>query len=120
MPTRYIGKPMSRVDGVAKVTGKAKYAAEFDVPNVAYGFVVTGTIPKGRRTLTFEYVSPDGKIKTGYFYATGFEELQIGLGPDAQIYDLDDIDGAVTPDPNLKPFEPPTQSPSYCQGKTAP
>ena len=30
--TRYIGKEMSRVDGVAKVTGRAKYAAEFVVP----------------------------------------------------------------------------------------
>ncbi|HEX9967332.1 MAG TPA: xanthine dehydrogenase family protein molybdopterin-binding subunit [Solirubrobacterales bacterium] len=39
---------MSRVDGVAKVTGKAKYAAEFRVPNVAYGFIVLGTIAKGR------------------------------------------------------------------------
>lgn len=44
---RYIGREMSRVDGVAKVTGKAKYAAEFQVPNVAYGFVVTGSIAKG-------------------------------------------------------------------------
>ena len=41
---RYLGKEMSRVDGVAKVTGKAKYAAEFAVPNVAYGFIVTGSI----------------------------------------------------------------------------
>lgn len=47
---RYLGKEMSRVDGVAKVTGKAKYAAEFQVPNVAYGFIVTGTIAKGRIT----------------------------------------------------------------------
>ena len=47
---RYIGKEMSRVDGVAKVTGKAKYAAEFQVPNVAYGFVVLGTIAKGTIT----------------------------------------------------------------------
>ncbi len=44
---RYIGKEMSRVDGVAKVTGKAKYAAEFKVPNLAYGFLVTGSIAKG-------------------------------------------------------------------------
>src|SRR5687767_14562295 len=44
---RYIGKEMSRVDGVAKVTGKAKYAAEFAVPNVAYGFIVTGSVAKG-------------------------------------------------------------------------
>src|SRR5919107_6323529 len=47
---RYLGKEMSRVDGVAKVTGKAKYAAEFQVPNVAHGFIVTGTIAKGRIT----------------------------------------------------------------------
>ena len=45
--TRYIGKEMSRVDGVAKVTGKAKYAAEFQVPNLAYGFIVLGTVAKG-------------------------------------------------------------------------
>src|SRR5688572_7122822 len=44
---RYIGKEMSRVDGVAKVTGKAKYAAEFQVPNLAYGFITTSTIAKG-------------------------------------------------------------------------
>ena len=44
---RYIGKEMSRVDGVAKVTGKAKYAAEFKVPNLAYGFIVNGSIAKG-------------------------------------------------------------------------
>jgi len=44
---RYIGKEMSRVDGIAKVTGKAKYAAEFRVPNLAHGFIVTSTIAKG-------------------------------------------------------------------------
>ena len=44
---RYIGKEMSRVDGVAKVTGKAKYAAEFRAPGLAYGFVVTGNIARG-------------------------------------------------------------------------
>src|SRR5687768_12676270 len=47
---RYIGKETSRVDGVAKVTGKAKYAAEFQVPNLAYGFIVLGTVAKGRIT----------------------------------------------------------------------
>ncbi|HEX2120564.1 MAG TPA: xanthine dehydrogenase family protein molybdopterin-binding subunit, partial [Thermoanaerobaculia bacterium] len=38
---------MSRVDGVAKVTGKAKYAAEFQVPNLAYGFIVVSAATKG-------------------------------------------------------------------------
>jgi xanthine dehydrogenase YagR molybdenum-binding subunit len=44
---RYIGKEMSRVDGVAKVTGQAKYAAEFQVKNVAYGYIVQSAIAKG-------------------------------------------------------------------------
>jgi xanthine dehydrogenase YagR molybdenum-binding subunit len=44
----YIGTPTSRVDGRAKVTGEAKYAGEFNVTNLAYGFVVESTIPKGR------------------------------------------------------------------------
>ena len=44
---RYIGKQMSRVDGVAKVTGKARYVAEFPVKNPAYGYIVTGEIAKG-------------------------------------------------------------------------
>ena len=44
---RYIGKGMSRVVGVAKVTGKAKYAVEFKVANLAYEFLVMSTIAKG-------------------------------------------------------------------------
>ena len=44
---KYIGKDMSRVDGVAKVMGKAKYAAEFKIPNLAHSFLVTSTIAKG-------------------------------------------------------------------------
>jgi len=44
----YIGTPTSRVDGRAKVTGTAKYAAEFNVPGLAYGSVVASTIAKGR------------------------------------------------------------------------
>ncbi|MCD2164869.1 xanthine dehydrogenase family protein molybdopterin-binding subunit [Comamonas koreensis] len=47
---RYLGKETTRVDGVAKVTGKAKYTAEFQVPHVAYGFVVLSTVAKGRIT----------------------------------------------------------------------
>src|SRR5205085_8726565 len=43
-------KETTRVDGLAKVTGKAKYTAEFQIPNVAYGFVVMSTVAKGRIT----------------------------------------------------------------------
>jgi xanthine dehydrogenase YagR molybdenum-binding subunit len=50
MQTNYIGKPISRVDGRAKVTGAAKYAAEYNISNLAYGFVVSSTIAKGKIT----------------------------------------------------------------------
>ena len=44
----YIGTATSRVDGRAKVTGAAKYAAEFNVPGLAHASVVSSTIGKGR------------------------------------------------------------------------
>jgi xanthine dehydrogenase YagR molybdenum-binding subunit len=50
----YIGTPTSRVDGRAKVTGAAKYAAEFNEPGlalgpgIAHGSLVTSGIAKGR------------------------------------------------------------------------
>src|SRR5262249_36259255 len=46
--TIYVGKPTSRVDGRAKVAGAAKYAAEFNVPDLSHGFVVSSAIAKGR------------------------------------------------------------------------
>jgi xanthine dehydrogenase YagR molybdenum-binding subunit len=36
-----------RYDAFAKVTGRAKYAAEFPVKNVAYAYIVQATIPSG-------------------------------------------------------------------------
>ncbi len=36
-----------RYDGIAKVTGKAKFAYEFDVKNPAYALIVQSTIPSG-------------------------------------------------------------------------
>ena len=44
----YIGTATSRVDGVAKVTGAAKYAAEFNVPDLAHACAVCSAIAKGR------------------------------------------------------------------------
>ena len=43
-----IGTPLSRVDGVPKVTGHAKYAAEYAVPDMLYGVTVISAIAKGR------------------------------------------------------------------------
>lgn len=43
-----VGQPMDRVDGRAKVTGGARYAAEFSPKNVAHGVLVSSWIAKGR------------------------------------------------------------------------
>lgn len=48
MTSAVIGKPISRVDGRQKVTGSARYAAEFDVPGLAHGAVVRSTVANGR------------------------------------------------------------------------
>ena len=45
-----IGEPITRVDGRAKVTGAAKYSAEFPIPQLAYAVMVTSTVPNGRIT----------------------------------------------------------------------
>ena len=46
--TSYIGSPTSRVDGRDKVTGAAKYAGEFNAPDLVHASVVGSTIAKGR------------------------------------------------------------------------
>src|SRR6266851_2339118 len=62
--TSYLGKPASRIEGLAKVTGAAKYAAEYNVPGLAHGFVVTSTIAKGRikRIHTADALAVDGVL----------------------------------------------------------
>jgi len=45
-----LGKPLDRVDGPLKVTGKACYAAEAEVPGLLYGAVVSSRIARGRVT----------------------------------------------------------------------
>lgn len=42
-----LGKPVSRVEGLAKVTGTAPYAVEYPVENAAEGVMVTATIVRG-------------------------------------------------------------------------
>ena len=46
--TPSVGQPISRLEGHLKVTGKAKYAAEYDAPDLLYGYIVNSTITKGK------------------------------------------------------------------------
>ncbi|MDG5750619.1 xanthine dehydrogenase family protein molybdopterin-binding subunit [Qipengyuania sp. XHP0211] len=45
-----LGKPLPRIEGLAKVTGTAPYAAEYPVENCAEGVLVTATITRGEVT----------------------------------------------------------------------
>ncbi len=43
-----VGQPISRLEGKLKVTGAAKYSAEYNVPGLLYGYVINSTITKGK------------------------------------------------------------------------
>ena len=45
-----IGQPLTRVDGRAKVTGEARYAAEFNQTGQAYAVIVGSEIGLGSVT----------------------------------------------------------------------
>jgi xanthine dehydrogenase YagR molybdenum-binding subunit len=47
-PKANMGQPIPRYDAVAKVTGKAEYAADVALVNPAYAYLVTSSIAKGR------------------------------------------------------------------------
>jgi xanthine dehydrogenase YagR molybdenum-binding subunit len=42
------GKPTSRIDGIAKVTGAARFAGDEPVARAAYAYLVTSSIARGR------------------------------------------------------------------------
>jgi xanthine dehydrogenase YagR molybdenum-binding subunit len=45
---KLIGTPLDRIDGPAKVTGTARYSAEFVLPGLVHAVMVTSTVGKGR------------------------------------------------------------------------
>lgn len=51
-----VGAPVARVDGFAKVTGRATYSAEYPIENCAEGYLVTATITRG------EVISLDSEV----------------------------------------------------------
>jgi len=49
-PDAAVGRPMSRVDGRLKVTGRATYAAEHHLPDLLHGVLVTSTVSRAAIT----------------------------------------------------------------------
>lgn len=60
----YVGKPIDRVDGPVKVSGRARFAAEYRLDNLVHGEPVFSTIAKGtvRRLDTSEAEGMPGVI----------------------------------------------------------
>ncbi|MEU3979313.1 xanthine dehydrogenase family protein molybdopterin-binding subunit [Streptomyces sp. NPDC026672] len=47
-PVSVVGTPRTRVEGPDKVTGRVRYAADEPLPDLAFGWVVTATVSRGR------------------------------------------------------------------------
>ncbi|MEV4537606.1 xanthine dehydrogenase family protein molybdopterin-binding subunit [Asanoa sp. NPDC049518] len=43
-----VGHPLTRVEGLDKVTGRARYSGDVALPGLVHGWVVPATIPRGR------------------------------------------------------------------------
>jgi xanthine dehydrogenase YagR molybdenum-binding subunit len=76
--TPSVGQSINRLEGHLKVTGSAKYAAEYDAPDLLYGYIVNSTITKGKiRTIdtseikkiegVVEVFTHDNKPSTAWF-----------------------------------------------------
>src|SRR5262245_51069944 len=48
--TKYVGRAIDRLDGTAKTTGQARFAAEHRYPDLAHAALVHATIARGRIT----------------------------------------------------------------------
>ncbi len=98
-----IGKPHDRIDGRLKVTGAARYAADFAVPNPLYAHLVVSTVGKGRiagideaaaravpgvREIYTHRNQPD--LQPAGFFGAGAGQAQQGwrplAGPDVRFY----------------------------------
>src|ERR1700712_3094528 len=93
-----IGTPLSRVDGRDKVMGVAKYAAEYLVPNMLFGVIVSSAIAKGKilsideqaaRSVpgVVEVLSHENRPKEAWFDHSYKDELNIPGSPFKALHD---------------------------------
>ena len=66
-----LGQPVTRQDAKLKVTGAAKYSAEFALPNMAYAVLVTS--PIGRGTIT-NLETSEARAATGVLAVISYQD----------------------------------------------
>ena len=98
MTTNYIGKPESRVDGKLKVTGAAKYAAEFNAPGLLYGYIVSSHVARGKITKfdlskaeslpgVIKIYTFENRPRTAWFDYSYKDEVSVPGSPFRPLYD---------------------------------
>ena len=87
-----IGKPVSRLEGQLKVTGSAKYAGEYNAPDLLYGYVVNSTITKGKISVID---TSDAKAMEGVIEVFTHENRPSTAWFDFQYADMDAPPGTV-------------------------
>jgi xanthine dehydrogenase YagR molybdenum-binding subunit len=75
-----VGQPMSRVDGQLKVTGRATYAAEHDLPDLLHGVIVSSAVSRASDTTinTDRAMAQPGVLRV----LTDFGAVQLGYPAD--------------------------------------
>lgn len=67
-------------------------------------YYTAGIGPLGEKTIALQYVNAAGDIRTGICGLTAIEELQIGIGPAAEVYRIDESSGHAALDPAAQPI----------------
>lgn len=74
---RVIGKRISRLDGVAKSSGKAKYASDRNMPGLAYGVLITSPHAHAKvRSIDFTEAKAMKGVVATYAVAKAGDEIQ--------------------------------------------
>ena len=78
-----LGKPVARIDGIAKVTGAARYASDEPVPNPAFAYFITSRIARGS-IQSFDLT--EARAVAGVIDIVTYENVGVGFdkaqGPD--------------------------------------
>jgi xanthine dehydrogenase YagR molybdenum-binding subunit len=78
-----LGKPVARIDGIAKVTGAARYASDEPVPDPAFAYFITSRIARGS-IQTFDLT--EARAVAGVIDIVTYENVGVGFdkaqGPD--------------------------------------
>jgi xanthine dehydrogenase YagR molybdenum-binding subunit len=81
---KYVGKSLERLDGLAKVTGRARYTADVQLPGMLYAKFVSAAVPHAK------VVSIDTSAAESYPGVKGVHIIEHAMG------------GAVLRDPSME------------------